>query len=127
MAVRSGIGAVNQGFNLWQQKTQTCTNYQNAYLDQNLQAVETTAIQQVCDRAFFRRGERWIDGRSVLNGKVQPDERIEFGSARFFALLRTLENQGRAGVLSLRGEILLEVDGKNLLVTGSVAAKEAVR
>lgn len=127
MSVRSGIGAVNQGWNLAQQKAQSCTNYQNVYLDQNLVPVETTAIQQVCDRAFFRRGARWIDGRSVENGRVEPDERIEFGSARFLALLQRLEHEGRAGVLSLRGEILLEVDGRNVLVTPGVPSEEVVR
>jgi len=127
MATRSGIAAVNQGCNIMGQKLQMRANYKNGYLDEQMQVVETTAIQQICDRAFFRRGERWIDGRSVANGKVTADEQIQFGSARFFALLQQLQNEGRAGVLSLRGEILLEVDGKNLLVTESPETEEVVR
>ena len=126
VALRSGAGAVSQGCNLWQQKAQSRSNYYNGWLDDRQQLVETTAVQQICDRAFFRRGDRWIDGNSVANGTVAPDECVPFGGARFFALLRRLENEGRAGVLSLRGEILLEVDGKNVLVTGSEPMTEEV-
>ncbi len=122
LAVRSGIAAVNQGCNLWQQKGQSRANYKNGYLDANMQEVETTTIQQICDRAFFRRGERWIDGCSVVKGNVAADATVEFGSAPFFALLRRLETHGRAGVLSLHGEILLELDGRNVLVTTTSAA-----
>jgi Ca-activated chloride channel family protein len=126
IAMRSGAGAVSQGYNNWQQKGQVVSNYKNVWLDERLQAVETTAIQQICDRAFFRRGDRWIDGNSVVNGKVEPDRRVEFGSAEFFGLLRRLEAQGRAGVLSLRGEILLDLDGSNVLVTPASAGTQHI-
>ena len=76
----------------------------------------------MCDRAFFRRGDRWVDGNSVVNQHIEPDERVAFASARFFELKDHLEAQGRSGVLSLRGEILLDVDGKNILVTTTVTA-----
>jgi Ca-activated chloride channel family protein len=117
MLTRSGAGAVNQGSNLWTQKTQERANYRNSWFDQNMQPVETTAIQQICDRAFFRRGERWIDGNSVVNKRLDADERVEFGSDRYEALRKRLEGEGRGGVLSLRGELLLEVDGKNVLIS----------
>ncbi|HEX5050990.1 MAG TPA: VIT and VWA domain-containing protein [Planctomycetota bacterium] len=133
---RSGAGAVNQGVNLWAQKGQQYANYKNGYLDENMNRVETTAIQQICDRAFYRRGERWIDGISVVNKRLEPDECVVFGSARFEALRQQLEAEGRGGVLSLRGELLLEVDGKNVLITAPAApapgeqtqaAKETIR
>jgi Ca-activated chloride channel family protein len=117
IAVRSGAAAVNQGCNLWAQKGQAAANYRNVYLDTNLRPVETTTIQQVCDRAFWKRGERWIDGRSVLNQRLEPDERIEYGTKRFTELLQQLAAEGRAGVLSLPGEVLIEQGGKNVLVT----------
>lgn len=117
VAVRSGIGAYNQGCNIWAQTTQTVANPRNAWLDSNLQRVETAGVQQVCDRAFFRRGERWIDGNSIVAQHLGVDERVEFGSARYTALRRELEAAGRVGVLALRGEVLLEVAGKNILVT----------
>jgi len=122
VAVRSGAAAVNQGCNLWAQKGQVTSNYRNFYLDAELRPVETAAIQQVCDRAFWKRGERWIDGRSVLSQRLEPDERIEYGSPRFAALLQQLQAEGRAGVLSLRSEVLLELAGKNVLVTWPAVA-----
>ena len=122
VAVRSGAGAVNQGCNLWAQKGQVTSNYRNAYLDEQLRPVETAAIQQVCDRAFWKRGDRWIDGRSVLNHRLEPDERVEYGTPRFAELLQQLVAEGRAGVLSLGGEVLLELAGKNVLVTWPAVA-----
>ena len=125
VATRSGAAAVNQGCNLWAQKQQSVANLRNSYLDHELNVQETTAIQQVCDRAFFRRGSRWIDGNSVLQQRLQPDSEIEFGSVEFFTLLRRLEAERRNGVLSLQGEILLEVDGKNVLIKAPPAPSSA--
>jgi len=124
VATRSGKGAVNQGQNLWFQKGQTHANPYNAYLDADQNRVEVRGIQQVCDRAFFRRGNRWVDGNSVVNQRIEPDERVPFASARFFELQDRLASEGRGGVLSLRGEILLEVDGKNILVTTTVTTPD---
>ncbi len=122
VATRSGVAAINQGSNLWAQKLQACSNPRNAYFDAEMKVVELGAIQQVCDRAFLRRGTRWIDGNSVLKQHLEPDQRIEFCSTEFFALVRRLETECRVGVLSLHGEILLEVDGKNVLVSLPTAA-----
>ena len=113
---RSGTDAVNQGSNLWAMKQQVAANPRNEYLDSAMKVVETTAVQQVCDRAFLQRGMRWIDGNSVLRQRLEPDERIEVGSVPYFALVNRLALQNRAGVLSLQGEILLDVDGKNILI-----------
>ncbi len=114
--VRSGLGAVNQAGNLWAMKQQVAANPRNEYLDSQLKPVETTTVQQVCDRAFLQRGMRWIDGNSVLRQQLEPDERVEVGSAAYFALATRLAAQNRVGVLSLHGEILLDVDGKNILI-----------
>jgi Ca-activated chloride channel family protein len=122
VATRSGAGAVNQGQNIWFQKGQSYGNPRNGYLDVDNNRVEMTTIQQVCERAFFKRGERWVDGNSVLKQRLEPDERVELGSPRFFELLRRLEAEGRNGVLSLRGEILLDLGDKNVLVTAAAPA-----
>lgn len=113
---RSGAAAVNQGQNLWFQKGQNYANPRNCYIDDENKRVELTTIQQVCDRAFFKRGNRWVDSNSVLKKSIEPDLRIEVGSERYFELLRRLENEGKSGLLSLQGEILLDLDDKNILV-----------
>lgn len=119
VVTRSGAAAVNQGQNLWFQKGQTHANPRNCFLDAANNVVELDSIQQVCDRAFFKRGGLWVDGNSVVRQQLEPDEKVAFGSAQFFALAHRLATEGRSGVLSLRGDILLEVDGRNVLVTAS--------
>ncbi len=125
VATRSGLAAINQAGNLWAQKQQAVANPRNCYFDAQMQVVETAAVQQVCDRAFFRRGQRWIDGNSVLLQRLEPDRNIEVGSDAFFVLLRRLESENRSGVLSLSGEILLQVDGLNVLVTNPASPNQA--
>jgi Ca-activated chloride channel family protein len=119
VATRSGLAAINQGNNLSAQKAQQCSNPRNVYFDAAMQRVEVDTVQQVCDRAFLKRGERWIDGNAVLRQRLEPDERVELGSPAWLRLRRRLEREHRAGVLSLPGEVLLDVDGRNVLVTPS--------
>ncbi len=114
---RSGIEALNQGFNLKVfGKEQTVLNPRNGYFDDKLDRIETTNVQQVCDRAFFKRGTQWIDGRLVRTGNFTPARTIEFGSAAHTALLQRLVSEGRQGTLSLGGQVLLDLDGEIVLV-----------
>jgi Ca-activated chloride channel family protein len=117
MKVRSGLAAVNQGFNMKQQQAQVQMNYDNSYMNEKMERVQIMNVQQVSDRAFYRRGERWIDSRVAQSAKaLEPDEVIEIGSDAFRALVQRLADNNRAGVLALDGEILLQVDGQVLLI-----------
>ena len=74
-------------------------------------------VQQVNDRAFYQRGNRWVDSRLVTKeGEAPPDRVIVFGSDEFRLLAAKLAEQNRQGTISLRGEILMEVDGERVLV-----------
>ncbi len=117
MRTRWGIGALNQAENITSQKAQVVLNYKNAYLDDRMNRVEVAGVQQICDRAFFQRAGCWIDGRLVPAGDFAPDRVIERGSEAHAELLRDLVGEGRNGVLSLRGDILLRVHGQKVLVT----------
>ncbi|MHC4220094.1 MAG: hypothetical protein ACYSU7_16740, partial [Planctomycetota bacterium] len=115
---RSGWGAVSQGLNFNRQKGQASLNYRNRFVDQRLQRVEIASVAQRCDLAFFRRGNRWIDSRLIsVHEFIQPHEVLMIGSPQHTQLLRRLAGEGRQGVLSLSGEILIEVDGRAVLVT----------
>ena len=116
MQQRSGLGGLNQGLNLNAGKAQSQLNVYNAWVDQNLQRVETTSVQQVCDRAFYRRGDRWLDGRLVGNGEPRTDEVIPLGSEAHRAVVEELVREGRAGVLSLPGQVVTEVGGRNVVI-----------
>lgn len=119
IAVRTGRASINQDRNLAFQKGQSSVNRSNSYVDANLNRVQVTNIRQVADRAFFRRGNRWVDSRLISNAaNIKPGKVIEFGSRAFADLMRTLERQGRQSSIALRGDILLEVNGEPVLIKG---------
>ncbi len=114
---RSGMGALNQSLNYAFQKDQAWVNNDNRYWNENLERVSITNVQQMADRAFFKRGSQWIDSRvAAQSDAIEPDETITFGSEQHIAILRELIGEGRQGVLSLRGDILLLHNGRNILV-----------
>lgn len=117
---RSGIAGVNQELNVIGQKAQTVLNFSNQFLDATLQKVEITTVQQISDRAFYQKRGRWVDSRIVDREKeLKPERVIPFGSDEFRDLASRLASQGRQGCVSLRGDILMLVDGKPVLVKAS--------
>jgi hypothetical protein len=82
-----------------------------------MQRVETTNVQQITDRTFFRRNNRWVDASALSREKdPKPDRTIEFGTDEFYQLVDRLVAEGRQGILALSGEMLLLIDGKTVLV-----------
>ena len=78
--------------------------------------VDVTAVQQVNDRTFYRRGNRWVDSRIISNeADAKPDRVIRIGSDEFLKLAERLSEEGRAGSVSMKGEIMLDVDGVKIL------------
>jgi hypothetical protein len=114
---RSGMGGVTQSQNMTTQRTQSSANRSNYFLTQNMDRVEVTNVQQITDRTFFRRNDRWIDS-SVLDREktLTPDQTIEFGTPEFYKLVDRLVAEGRQGILALSGEMLLSIDGKTVLI-----------
>ena len=114
---RSGQGGVTQGYNMSAQRTQASANRSNYFLNQNAERVEITSVQQITDRTFFRRNNRWVDSSILEREKtLTPDLVIEFGTSEFFKLVDRLVSEGRQGILALSGEMLLSIDGKTVLV-----------
>jgi Ca-activated chloride channel family protein len=117
MAVRTGLGSVNQSSNNDFQMNQDVLNFRNNYFDQNMNRVAVSTVQQINDRAFYRRGGRWVDSRINENeSAAQSVTRIEFGSREFRELALRLARQGRQGSISLSGDVLMIVDGEAVLV-----------
>jgi len=119
---RSGMAGVNQDMNANFQRAQASSYRRNEYLDRNMNRVQVATVQQVSDRAFFQRGNRWIDSRAVrsaADGKAADAasaRTVEFGSPEYFRLVDRFVNENRQSTLSMPGEILLNVDGENVLV-----------
>lgn len=117
MRVRAGKGAVSQSFNIAGQKQAATLNYDNAYFNENMERMRITNVQQINDRAFYNRNNRWIDSRLVTKeSDIKADRIIEFGSKEFFELAERLAKENRQGSIALRGDVVLLVDGKTVLV-----------
>ena len=120
---RSGLASVNQDFNNQIQKSLMCANPLNKYRDATMNEVATATVQQVCDLAFYKRNDRWVDSRLVTNPTdVRPTRVITFGSDEFRDLAAKLAREGRQGSIALRGDILMLVDGQPVLVKAPVIA-----
>ena len=116
---RSGLNSINQDLKSIRQKTVDCVNPRNSFWDANLNRVEISTVQQVCDRALYFKSGRWVDSRVVdREPQSTPSRVIEFGSDEFFALAHRLAGEGRQGVIAVRGDILLVVDDEPVLVRG---------
>ena len=114
---RSGLSSVNQDLNNQLQKGVACVNPRNKYLDASMNEVATATVQQVCDLAFYKKDNRWVDSRLVSNpAEVRPGRVIEFGSEEFRALASRLAGEGRQGSIALRGDILMLLDGQPVLI-----------
>ena len=114
---RSGMGGVTQVMNSSSQRMQSSANRSNNFYSQNMERVEITNVQQITDRTFFRRNNRWVDS-SVLDREknLKADQTIEFGTPAFYKLVDRLVWEGRQGILALSGEMLLSIDGRTILV-----------
>lgn len=118
---RSGLGAVNQGYNNDFQRRQQVLNYRNKFFDANMNRVAIAQVQQINDMAFYRRGNRWVDSRVVeKENEVKPRREVVFGSEEFRALAQKLASENRQGAVSLSGDVLLVVDGEPVLVKGTL-------
>jgi hypothetical protein len=79
--------------------------------------VATASVQQVCDLAFYKRQDRWVDSRLVAkSAQLQPERVITFGSQDFRDLAAKLAREGRQGSIALRGDIMMLVDGQAVLI-----------
>jgi Ca-activated chloride channel family protein len=114
--VRSGWGSVNQSFNNNFQRGQIADNRLNKFYDSTLNVVEITTVQQVNDRAFYKRGNRWVDSALLDDANPAGPRVVEVGSDAFRRLFERLAAENRQGVVALKGEILLRVGDENILV-----------
>ena len=115
-SVRSGMGGVSQASNNTTQMSQSNVNRSNGYLAQNMQRVEITTVQQITDRTFFKRNNRWVDANALKKESAKPDRVVEVGTPEFYKLVDQLLRDGREGILALSGELLVVVDGKTVLI-----------
>jgi len=116
-ATRSGKSSMNQEWNGKFQSSQKVLNARNWYWNEKLEQVQVANVQQANDRAFYNRNGQWVDSRLVeKEGKLKDVQEVKFGTPEFRKLMERLIAEGRQSSVALRGDILLEVDGKAVLV-----------
>ena len=114
---RAGSASISQELNVDAAKSKACLNARNWSYQGDLSGKEFANVQQVSDRAYYKRGERWIDSKAAPEtAAAAPDRVVEIGTPEFATLVDELAAGGRLSALSLRGEILMELGGKRVLV-----------
>ncbi|MCC6284247.1 MAG: VWA domain-containing protein [Phycisphaerales bacterium] len=113
---RSGAGGVNQDMNLGVQVLADKAYAKNGFVDEEMQWRDVDGCQVAGDKALFRRGRAWIDGRIVAQDQQDPEETCDFGSERYFEIVRALAQENRQSLLCNRGDALVLVGGKRVLV-----------
>lgn len=113
---RAGSGGVAQEVNNNDMVYSLQAPSSNTYFDRDMQQVELRGCQIASDKALFRQGARWVDGRIFDYAFEDPDETVEFGSERYFEVVRTLASENRQSLVCNRGETLVQVNGKRVLV-----------
>ena len=121
--IRSGLGSVNQDVNRSNQVKQRVLNPRNVYYDKKMNPVESSSVQQAGSKAFWRQGGRWVDGRLMnkakkRGGKMKPSKVIRFGSEDYVDLVDRLSEDNRQGSIAMEGDILMELDGEEVLIEG---------
>jgi len=115
MKIRSGPAAVSQAGNLQKAAESKQLNPRNRFLDDKMNAIEITSVQQCQAGAFFNKGNRWTDS-AAAKAERTPDRTIEIGSTEFGRLVDELAADNRQGLLALRGELLVEHRGQLVLI-----------
>ncbi|MCB1097263.1 MAG: hypothetical protein KDN22_16945, partial [Verrucomicrobiae bacterium] len=115
---RFGAESANQEFNNKASIEKKSLNRTNQFWDSTLKEIEITQVQQVNDRAYFKRGDVWVDSKLGAGSAAAatPDRVVEIGTQAFSELVDKLAAGNRQGCFALTGQLLLNVDGESVLV-----------
>ncbi len=117
MRTRSGLGGVNQSRNMIRQKEQQTLNMRNEFYDERMNRVSIATVQQINDRAYYQKDNRWVDSRIVeTESAARPDKIVEFASDEFFEIVEKLAGENRQGSIAIGGDVLLLIDGRRILI-----------
>ena len=87
-----------------------------SYLDENLKEVQITTVQNVADRTFFQRKNKWVDSALLAQEDDKPDRTVEFGTPEYMQLVQDLAKDNRQVALALGGDVLIQVGKERVLV-----------
>ena len=120
MNSRSGWASYNQELNKQYNRDAFCLNVGNAFVCPDMSKASIATVQQCNDNAYFRRGNRWIDSRTLNTEQEKAvDREIGFGSSEYFGLLEKMIADGRQNELALDGEIVIRRCNESILISDS--------
>ena len=118
---RAGAGAFSQSFNGVSRKYTKQLNPGNVFKDEAMEDQDAVgSIQPFNNRAYYCKGQRWIDSSIMAQGKkdsdIKIDKTIAFASKEYFELANQLTRLNQQGSLAMDGELLLQVDDLTILI-----------
>ncbi|MFG0304699.1 MAG: VIT domain-containing protein [Phycisphaerales bacterium JB040] len=87
-------------------------------------------VQQIADRTLINRADKWIDSRILENTEVATDEQVKpvrtiaFDSDEYWDLVDELARFNRQGLLAVPGDVVLLIEGEQVLVRNSPEPSE---
>jgi len=120
--VRGGGGGVSQQADVAAKQAASnapAAGFYNTVVDGEVRQVRESAVNQVADRTFFGRKNRWVEAAILDTEDQKPDVTVEFGTDEYFRLAGELASEGRAAVLAQQGEVYLMHRAKRVLVRQS--------
>lgn len=114
---RSGVASVNQDWNIARSKSASKLNWDNRYLNDELAEEKVDQVRQVADKAFYRKGNEWVDadlaGQEIATEKAQL---VNVSSPEFKTLVTRLIADQRQSCLALGENIRVVIDDKTYLI-----------
>jgi len=77
-----------------------------------------SSVQNIAGRAFYLRGERWVEASLLDRADEDPEQTIEFGSEAYDKLAEALIEQNQQALLGLNvnADVYLEYEGQRVLL-----------
>lgn len=116
---RAGAGGVGQQADVAAKQAASnapAAGFYNVVVGGEVRAVRESAVNQVADRTFFGRSNRWVEASILDSEDEKPDLTVDFGTDEYFRLAGELASEGRAAVLAQQGDVYLMHRAKRVLV-----------
>jgi len=117
VAKRSGAASLNQDWNIQRGKSATKLNPGNSYLDDGLKPAEVKQVCQIADKAFYRKGNEWVDaGLAGKDINATKTVNVNVSSPEFKKLVTRLITDNRQSCLALGDNIRVVIDNQAYLI-----------
>ncbi len=118
---RSGMGAVAMEMNTTQKSNSRSIDQQYAQVNVKGEITKNDKIVTQNQDSFYHEKNVWRDHRIMKQGaNPKIDQTIQIGSPEYASIANRIIQLNRQAVFSLDGDVLIELDGKNILLQNSI-------